>query len=175
MIWFPLFFCSFARRRTWSALFHPVLHSSFVGPREYLSLVPPVGPPSFCRPPQKMVNLEDVTQLVVRQAASTTAATAADSTTISCDTGNGYDGRIGLRVSAIFVILVGSLFGKKTILLEDTNLTIEYRRGLSSLCKSTQGRWRPRMGLFHSQVLWLRGYHCHGFYPRKYEIRTPRA
>ncbi|KAI9708962.1 MAG: hypothetical protein M1820_003656 [Bogoriella megaspora] len=28
-----------------------------------------------------------------------------------CDTGNDYDGRIGLRVSAIFVILVGSLIG----------------------------------------------------------------
>lgn len=29
-----------------------------------------------------------------------------------CDAGNDYDGRIGLRVSAIFVILIGSLFGK---------------------------------------------------------------
>lgn len=35
----------------------------------------------------------------------------ADSGTPTCDTSNGYDGRIGLRVSAIFVILVGSLFG----------------------------------------------------------------
>ncbi|KKA18620.1 GIT1 is required for uptake of glycerophosphoinositol [Rasamsonia emersonii CBS 393.64] len=28
-----------------------------------------------------------------------------------CDTGNEYDGRMGLRISSIFVILVGSLFG----------------------------------------------------------------
>lgn len=31
--------------------------------------------------------------------------------TIDCDPGNEYDGRLGLRVSAIFVILVGSLLG----------------------------------------------------------------
>lgn len=31
--------------------------------------------------------------------------------TIDCSTGNEYDGRLGLRVSAIFVILVGSLLG----------------------------------------------------------------
>ncbi|EED15168.1 plasma membrane low affinity zinc ion transporter, putative [Talaromyces stipitatus ATCC 10500] len=29
----------------------------------------------------------------------------------TCDTSNGYDGRMGLRISSIFVILVGSLFG----------------------------------------------------------------
>ena len=40
-------------------------------------------------------------------AAATTTAAAAD----ACDTGNDYDGRIGVRVSAIFVILVGSLIG----------------------------------------------------------------
>lgn len=28
-----------------------------------------------------------------------------------CDTGNEYDGNLGVRVSAIFVILVTSLFG----------------------------------------------------------------
>ncbi|KFY03219.1 hypothetical protein V490_00249 [Pseudogymnoascus sp. VKM F-3557] len=30
-----------------------------------------------------------------------------------CDTGNEFDGRLGLRISAIFVILVGSAFGKQ--------------------------------------------------------------
>lgn len=115
-----------------------------------------------------MVNLKDVTQLVIRQAASTTTTTAAQSTTISCDTGNGYDGRIGLRVSAIFVILVGSTFGKKNGSLENTSLTTEHRRGVSSLCKSSQGRWRARMGLFHSQVFRLRSYHCHRIHTRKY-------
>jgi zinc transporter 1/2/3 len=29
-----------------------------------------------------------------------------------CDAGNEYNGDLGLRISAIFVILVGSLFGK---------------------------------------------------------------
>ncbi|OKL64030.1 Zinc-regulated transporter 2 [Talaromyces atroroseus] len=29
----------------------------------------------------------------------------------TCDTANGYDGHMGLRISAIFVILIGSLFG----------------------------------------------------------------
>ncbi|GAB7338268.1 hypothetical protein MBLNU457_4590t1 [Dothideomycetes sp. NU457] len=31
--------------------------------------------------------------------------------TVDCDSGNGYDGRMGVRISAIFVILVGSLLG----------------------------------------------------------------
>jgi solute carrier family 39 (zinc transporter), member 1/2/3 len=29
-----------------------------------------------------------------------------------CDAGNEYDGRLGLRISAILVILVGSAFGE---------------------------------------------------------------
>ncbi|KAI5867937.1 ZIP zinc/iron transport family [Durotheca rogersii] len=33
------------------------------------------------------------------------------SVTVDCDTGNEYDGRMGLRISSIFVILVGSLLG----------------------------------------------------------------
>lgn len=36
---------------------------------------------------------------------------AASSVTIDCDAGNEYDGRMGLRISSIFVILVGSLLG----------------------------------------------------------------
>ena len=31
--------------------------------------------------------------------------------TITCDNGNDYDGRIGLRIASIFVILIGSAFG----------------------------------------------------------------
>jgi hypothetical protein len=30
---------------------------------------------------------------------------------VDCDSGNGYDGRIGLRVSSIFVIGFGSMLG----------------------------------------------------------------
>lgn len=33
------------------------------------------------------------------------------SVTVECDSGNDYDGRMGLRISSIFVILVGSLLG----------------------------------------------------------------
>ncbi|KAJ2968319.1 hypothetical protein NUW58_g10248 [Xylaria curta] len=36
---------------------------------------------------------------------------AAGSVLVDCGTGNEYDGRIGLRISSIFVILVGSLLG----------------------------------------------------------------
>ncbi|RHZ71399.1 hypothetical protein CDV55_108145 [Aspergillus turcosus] len=35
----------------------------------------------------------------------------ATGTTPSCDTGNQYDGRMGLRISSIFVIMVGSMLG----------------------------------------------------------------
>ena len=108
------------------------------------SIVPCGGPPdtstgseAYCA---TMVNLEHVAQLVIRQATSTTPATAvttAPSTTGGCEAGNGYDGRIGLRVSAIFVILVGSLFGTRGCIFGDnTDLTID-RCGFSSLCKST--------------------------------------
>jgi hypothetical protein len=53
-------------------------------------------------------------------ASSTTAAMAAATTYVAppgyalveCATGNNFDGRIGLRISAIFVILVGSLLGE---------------------------------------------------------------
>ncbi|KAI1489102.1 Zinc/iron permease [Biscogniauxia mediterranea] len=39
------------------------------------------------------------------------AAEAGNTVTVDCGTGNEYDGRMGLRISAIFVILVGSLLG----------------------------------------------------------------
>jgi len=31
---------------------------------------------------------------------------------VQCEGENGYDGNLGLRISAIFVILVGSFFGE---------------------------------------------------------------
>lgn len=37
--------------------------------------------------------------------------TASSSVTIECGAGNEYDGRLGLRISSIFVIMVGSLIG----------------------------------------------------------------
>jgi len=35
----------------------------------------------------------------------------ANTVTVDCDSGNDYDGRMGVRISAIFVILVGSFLG----------------------------------------------------------------
>ncbi|KAI9672413.1 MAG: hypothetical protein M1829_004492 [Trizodia sp. TS-e1964] len=42
---------------------------------------------------------------------NSTGSDAGASTTPGCSAGNDFDGRLGLRISAIFVILVGSLFG----------------------------------------------------------------
>jgi len=63
-----------------------------------------------------MSRLEDAALLLARQALTltpvpTAVATAPATAAPTCDAGNGYDGRIGLRISAIFVILIGSLFG----------------------------------------------------------------
>ena len=33
------------------------------------------------------------------------------SVTVECDSGNGYDGRLGVRISSIFVIGLGSMLG----------------------------------------------------------------
>jgi len=66
----------------------------------------------------------EVVHLLARQA-------AADSRTIEvplvgtpghCATGNDYDGLLALRISAIFVILVGSLFGTLAALTVDTSI-----------------------------------------------------
>ena len=61
-----------------------------------------------------MSRLEDAAIVFARQALTSTATaatTAIASSGSTCDSGNGYDGKIGLRISAIFVILAGSLFG----------------------------------------------------------------
>ncbi|KAL8903032.1 MAG: hypothetical protein Q9171_007534 [Xanthocarpia ochracea] len=59
-----------------------------------------------------MGTLHEVTRIIARQVAESAIIESADAETVAaCDAGNEYDGRIGLRISAIFVILVGSLFG----------------------------------------------------------------
>lgn len=63
-----------------------------------------------------MSSVEKVFHVVARQAPSAVAATATSavaSVVQSCSSRNGFDGRLGLRVSAIFVILVGSWVGKQ--------------------------------------------------------------
>ena len=49
----------------------------------------------------------EVARLVLRQDAGSEAETIP-----TCEGSNGYDGRMGVRISSIFVILVGSLWGK---------------------------------------------------------------
>lgn len=78
-----------------------------------------------------MSAVQQVANLVVRQAFGTesaqasttgTAATPAATTNfvqVACDSENGYDGRIGVRISAIFVILLGSAIGEWMSLLTD--------------------------------------------------------
>lgn len=68
-----------------------------------------------------MREIADLLFLVARQAADGSAAdgtapnnsdtTSDDTTAPSCDTGNEYDGRMGLRIAAVFIILVTSFLG----------------------------------------------------------------
>ncbi|MCJ1301956.1 hypothetical protein MMC08_004757 [Hypocenomyce scalaris] len=65
-----------------------------------------------------MSNLEELAYLVGRQVSAVANGSATTTTTLdgatsipACVPDNDFDGRIGLRVSAIFVILIGSLFG----------------------------------------------------------------
>ena len=62
-----------------------------------------------------------ITNVVVREALpSASAAAATMATAPACTSDNDFDGRIGLRISAIFVILFGSLFGILSIPSFDT-------------------------------------------------------
>ena len=67
--------------------------------------------------------------LVVRQAVdegnSSQTTSADDDTAGQCDSGNDFDGRLGIRISAIFVILVGSFLGKTN----SPSFTSQYRQG----------------------------------------------
>jgi solute carrier family 39 (zinc transporter), member 1/2/3 len=55
----------------------------------------------------------ELARLVLRQ--DLPGAEASTDEEVTCEGANGYDGRMGVRISAIFVILVGSLFGKLAI------------------------------------------------------------
>jgi zinc transporter 1/2/3 len=56
----------------------------------------------------------NVARLVLRQDGG---ADAAPEEPITCSGLNDYDGRMGVRISAIFVIFVGSLWGKPPLLI----------------------------------------------------------
>ncbi|KAK0657911.1 Zinc/iron permease [Cercophora newfieldiana] len=53
----------------------------------------------------------------------------------ACDVGNEYDGRLGLRISAIFVILVGSLLGTMVPILLARTARLPFPRALFFLAK----------------------------------------
>lgn len=57
--------------------------------------------------------LNEAVQIVARDIAGGSGAGLgpAEVTTERCDSSSGYDGRLGLRISSVFVILVGSTFG----------------------------------------------------------------
>lgn len=63
-----------------------------------------------------MENALSVARLVLRQDAGSSSGVPEDliGTPGFCDTGNEYDGRMGVRISSIFVILVGSCLGKRS-------------------------------------------------------------
>jgi zinc transporter 1/2/3 len=51
----------------------------------------------------------EVARLVLRQ---DSGAESSPDEEVTCKGNNKYDGRMGIRISAIFVILIGSAFGK---------------------------------------------------------------
>jgi len=55
--------------------------------------------------------LREGTVGLLRLIARQTDDTAGSTVTVDCDAGNDYDGRMGIRISAIFVILAGSFLG----------------------------------------------------------------
>ena len=62
------------------------------------------------------VHLVAVAKVGVRGTLPSASAAAATLTAqLACTTDNEFDGRMGLRVSAIFVILFGSIFGKFSV------------------------------------------------------------
>lgn len=93
--------------------------------------------------------MQAIANLMGREvAAATSAATAAAVTSKPvCSGDNNFDGRIGLRVSAIFVILVGSLFGEPRQSLphrDPTNNHEQVLRSLSTLLDIEE--WEYRTG-----------------------------
>lgn len=64
-----------------------------------------------------MENALNVARLVLRQDAGSSSEVPENlvGTPGYCDTGNEYDGRMGVRISSIFIILVGSMLGKPSL------------------------------------------------------------
>lgn len=88
---------------------------------------------------------------------------------VSCGEDNGV-GRIGLRISSIFVVGIGSLLGmKKPCGQRIGKMLIDHRSTVTSVSQSdkTCSKWQDEDGIFHCQVLWLGGYYWHCFHTCK--------
>jgi hypothetical protein len=59
-----------------------------------------------------MDGLYGLTHLVERQSDASNGSSTVEQVCIACGTGNNYNGYLGARISSIFVILIGSTFGK---------------------------------------------------------------
>jgi hypothetical protein len=103
----------------------------------------------------------ELARLVLRQAGE---AGEEEPPAPTCDSGNAFDGRIGIRVSSIFVILVGSTLGKGITSLYSITLLTMRRRGFSRFCEAEPKSRGPRLGFFHCQILWLGCDYRHGFH-----------
>ena len=105
----------------------------------------------------------------VLQSAAASSAAATVTTQPACASDNDYDGRTGVRVSAIFVILVGSMFGSLQRPISNArtieSLTNYCRGSFPSLRGSPSRRRSTGMGVLYRQILWLRRHHSHGVHP----------
>ena len=109
-------------------------------------------------------------------AAEATAEATEEETPPECAYGNDYDGQMGLRISAIFVILVGSLFGEcgpgnhlETFAswVFKEQIADPSRRPFPHLGTVQQRRTDSVVGLFHSKVFRFRCHRRHGFHTRR--------
>ena len=67
----------------------------------------------------------DIARLVLRQAEEVAEE---ESSPVQCNASNEYDGRMGIRISSIFVILVASTFGMYLPCHEQGKSKLTYKR-----------------------------------------------
>ena len=99
--------------------------------------------------------------LVVRQDGgnSSDQTGAQEDTTDTCSTGNEYDGRIGVRISAIFVILIGSMLGMPAHRLSTTIcaglIRNVNRRVVPNICRTPSWYRSAGLGVLHCEIFWV--------------------
>lgn len=83
-----------------------------------------------------------------------------------CQTQNEYDGRMGTRISAIFVILVGSTLGLLEMLSpeEEKDGLIPSRRHVPNICSAKPVQAGAKLDLLHCEVLWIWGDYCYSLH-----------